>query len=66
MFIERTGSNLMLAALNAFYQSGMRRMILDTDAESFTDASKFYSSLGMSIYLREILFERKIRTGQEI
>ena len=48
------------------YQSGMRRMILDTDAESFTDTSKFYTSLGMSIYLREILFEGEIRVGQEI
>lgn len=56
----------MLEALNAFYQSGMRRMIPDTDAESFTDAAKFYTSLGISIDRYEFLFEREIHAGQEI
>lgn len=60
------GKNLMLAAFNAFYQSGMRRVILDTDSQSFTDSSKFYTSLGMNIYRREFLFEKVIRAGAEI
>jgi GNAT superfamily N-acetyltransferase len=60
------GRNLMLTAFNAFYQSGMRRVILDTDSQSFTDSAKFYTSLGMSIYRREYLYEREIRTGREI
>ena len=60
------GRSLMLAAFNAFYQNGMRRVILDTDAESFTDSSKFYTSLGMSIYRREFLYEKEVRAGTEI
>jgi GNAT superfamily N-acetyltransferase len=60
------GRNLMLAAFHAFYQSGMRRMILDTDADSFTDSAKFYTSLGMSIYRREFLYEKEVRAGEEI
>lgn len=60
------GRNLMLAAFNAFYQSGMRRVILDTDSESFADSSRFYTSLGMRIYRREFLLEKEIRAGREI
>jgi len=60
------GKSLMLAAFNAFYQNGMRRVILDTDAESFTDSAKFYASLGMNLYRREFLYEIEIRTGKEI
>ncbi len=60
------GKNLMLSAFNAFYQNGMRRVILDTDSQSFTDSSKFYTSLGMQIYRREFLYEKEIRAGEEI
>lgn len=60
------GRNLMFSAFHAFYQSGIRRVILDTDAESFTDSSRFYTSLGMSIYRREFLYEKQIRAGEEI
>jgi hypothetical protein len=56
----------MLAAFNAFYQNGMRRVILDTDSGSFTDSAKFYTSLGMNIYRREFLYEKEIRAGEEI
>ena len=58
--------NLMIAAFNAFYHSGKRRVILDTDSQSFTDSSKFYTSLGMNIYRREFLYEKEIRAGIEI
>ena len=60
------GKNLMLSAFNAFYQNGMQRVILDTDSQSFTDSSKFYTSLGMQIYRREFLYEKEIRAGEEI
>jgi mycothiol synthase len=60
------GRALMLSAFNAFYQSGMRRIILDTDSQSFSESSRFYTSLGMNIYRREFLYEKEIRAGQEI
>ena len=60
------GRALMFSAFNAFYQSGMHRIILDTDAQSFSESSKFYLSLGMSMYRREFLYEKEIRAGQEI
>lgn len=60
------GKNLMLSAFNMFYQHGMHRVILDTDSQSFTDSSKFYTSLGMKIYHREFLYEKEIRAGEEI
>jgi GNAT superfamily N-acetyltransferase len=60
------GKNLMLSAFNAFYQNGMKRVILDTDSQSFTDSSKFYTSLGMNIYRHEFLYEKEIRAGEEI
>jgi len=56
----------MLSAFHAFYQSGMYRIILDTDSQSFTKSSKFYTSLGMNIYRHEFLYEKEIRAGQEI
>ncbi len=60
------GKALMLSAFNAFYKNGIRRVILDTDSQSFSDSSKFYTSLGMSIYRQEFLYEKEIRAGQEI
>ncbi|MBC7877369.1 MAG: GNAT family N-acetyltransferase [Anaerolineales bacterium] len=60
------GKNLMLSAFNAFYKNKMRRVILDTDSQSFSDSSRFYTSLGMNIYRREFLYEKEIRAGREI
>lgn len=60
------GKNLMLTAFHAFWGNGMRRVILDTDSQSFTDSSLFYTSLGMSIYRKEFLYEKEIRSGKEI
>ncbi len=60
------GKNLMLTAFHAFWENGMCRVILDTDSQSFTDSSLFYTSLGMSIYRKEFLYEKEIRSGQEI
>jgi GNAT superfamily N-acetyltransferase len=60
------GKNLMHAAFNAFYKNGMKRVILDTDSQSFTDSAKFYTSFGMKIYRYEFLYEKEIRAGKEI
>jgi len=60
------GRGLMLSAFNAFWQSGVRRVILDTDSQSFSDSEKFYTGLGMNIYRREFLYEKEIRSGREI
>lgn len=63
---QGVGNNLMLTTFHAFYQNGMRRAILDTDSQSFTDSARFYTSLGMNIYRHEFLYEKEIRSGNEI
>lgn len=63
---RRVGTNLMFVAFNAFWKNGFRRVILDTDAHSFSDSAKFYSGLGMNIYRSEFLYEKEIRSGTEI
>ena len=60
------GKALMLTAFGAIWQRGLRRIILDTDAESFTAAPRFYTQLGMHVYRRELLYEKEIRSGLEI
>jgi len=57
---------LMLSAFKAFWESGKKRIVADTDAESFTGAPKFYSSLGMRLFRREYLYEKEIRAGKEV
>jgi GNAT superfamily N-acetyltransferase len=60
------GRALMHTAFGAFWQTGVRRLILDTDAESFSATPKFYASLGMNLYRREWLYEKTIRPGREV
>ncbi len=60
------GKALILTAFRAFQQNNVRRIILDTDSQSFTDSSKFYISLGMNSYRHEYLYEKEIRSGREI
>lgn len=57
---------LMLAAFGAFWRHGLRRIITDTDADSFSQAPKLYASLGMRPYRYEYTFEKEIRPGREI
>jgi mycothiol synthase len=59
------GRALMLRAFRAFWDHGVRRIILDTDAESFSDSPAFYGALGMRWYRREWLYEKQIRPGHE-
>ena len=57
---------LMLRSFDAFWQQGIRTIITDTDAESFSKAPRFYTSLGMKEYRREGLIEKEIRAGMEL
>ena len=57
---------LMLTAFDAFWKSGFRRVITDTDADSFTDSTKLYTGLGMEPYRREFTYEKEIRPGKEV
>jgi GNAT superfamily N-acetyltransferase len=59
------GRALMLAAFGEFWLRGLRRVITDTDANSFTNAPQLYMSLGMRPYRREFLYEKEIRPGTE-
>lgn len=63
---QGVGRVLMLAAFDAFWKNGIKRIITDTDVESFTGAPKFYASLGMQPYRREYLYEKEIRPGKEV
>lgn len=58
--------SLMLAAFNAFWRKGYRRVITDTDARSFTQAPKLYQSPGMKPYRSEFTYEKEIRAGREV
>jgi mycothiol synthase len=57
---------LMLAAFDAFWKNGLRRVITDTDAKSFSNAPKLYTGLGMRPYRREFTYEKEIRPGREV
>ncbi len=63
---QGAGRALMLTAFHAFWQHGIRRIITDTDADSFTEAPKFYTHLGMRWYRREFLYEKEMRPGKEV
>ena len=60
------GRALIVTAFQAFWQRGIRRIILDTDARSFTAAPSFYAHVGMQPYRQEYLYEREIRSGREV
>lgn len=60
------GRALMAIAFGAFWEQGVRRVILDTDSQSFTAAPRFYQSLGMRPYRREWLYEAIVRPGREL
>lgn len=63
---QGVGRALMLSALGAFWRHGLRRVILDTDAASFSSSMRLYGGLGMSVYRREFLVEKPIRDGREV
>lgn len=60
------GQFLMKTAFNAFWQHGVKRIILDTDSASFSQSVSFYTGLGMKPYRREVLYEKEIRAGKEV
>ena len=57
---------LMLTAFDAFWKNGFRRIITDTDANSFTDSTNLYKGLGMKPYRSEYTYEKEIRPGKEL
>lgn len=57
---------LMLTAFDAFWKNGFRRIITDTDANSFTNSTRLYTGLGMKPYRSEFTYEKEIRPGKEI
>jgi GNAT superfamily N-acetyltransferase len=57
---------LMLTAFDAFWKNGLRRIITDTDANSFTNSTKLYTGLGMEPYRSEFTYEKEIRPGREV
>ena len=57
---------LMYHALGEFYRYGIRRVITDTDADSFTGANRLYQQVGMRNYRREHLYEKVLRPGTEL
>jgi ribosomal protein S18 acetylase RimI-like enzyme len=57
---------LMCHALGEFYRHGTRRVITDTDSDSFTGANRLYQQIGMRIYRREHLYEKVLRPGTEL
>lgn len=63
---KKIGQALMQTAFNAFWSRGIKRIILDTDSESFLQSRIFYSGLGMKPYRREFLYEKEIRAGREV
>lgn len=63
---QGVGRALMLTAFQNFWQHGIRRIITDTDAESFSETPIFYTQLGMNTYRRELLFEKGLRSGREV
>jgi GNAT superfamily N-acetyltransferase len=60
------GRMLMLAAFDAFWRRGVRRIVTDTDAASLTDSNRLYASLGMQVYRRELTYEKEVRPGREL
>lgn len=60
------GRALLLTAFEAFWKNGFRRIILDTDSESFSNTASLYQGVGMKPYRREFVYEKEIRPGREV
>jgi GNAT superfamily N-acetyltransferase len=60
------GRTLLLTAFDVFWKNGFRRIILDTDSESFSNSASLYQGVGMSPYRSEYVYEKEIRAGREV
>lgn len=60
------GLAMMYHALGAFYRRGIRRVVLDTDAGSWTGSYRVYERAGMHVFRRERLYEKVARPGAEL
>ena len=54
---------LLLHAFAAFRGHGIRRVVTDTDSESFTAGPALYERVGMRQYRQELIYEREVRPG---
>lgn len=59
------GHALTATALAEFHRRGIRRVITDTDTDSFTGANRLYPRFGFRPYRYEHVFEKEIRPGLE-
>ncbi len=57
---------LLLHAFAAFHRHGIRRVVTDTDSESFTAGPVLYERAGMREFRRELVLERELRPGEEL
>jgi GNAT superfamily N-acetyltransferase len=57
---------LLLHAFAAFHGHGIRRVITDTDSESFTAGPALYERVGMRQYRHELVYEKEVRPGREL
>ena len=57
---------LLQHAFNTFYARGLRRVGLGVDAENLTGALQLYRKAGMQVLRQFDLYEKEIRTGEEI
>jgi len=60
------GRALMTSALAEFWRRGVRRVVLDTDADNPTGAPRLYRQLGLRPYRHELVLEREVRPGREV
>jgi mycothiol synthase len=57
---------LLYHAFGEFYRRGVQHIVTDTDGASFTGANHLYVQVGMSVFRREITYEKVLRMGEEL
>jgi ribosomal protein S18 acetylase RimI-like enzyme len=63
---RRIASALLQAAFAAFYAQGYRRVGLDVDATSLTNATRLYEQAGMRVVRQDDLYEQELRPGKAL
>ena len=65
---RRQGIGLALTyqALGEFYRRGIRQVITDTDAGSFTNAPRLYVKAGFSTFCQQDVYQKEIRPGKDL
>jgi mycothiol synthase len=60
------GLALIYQALGAFYRRGIRKIITDTDANSFTNAPRLYIKAGFSTFCQQDIYQKQVRSGKDL